>query len=94
MPLTSSASSAQSYGLRGGQADSKLAANTVSPAEQAKMQSSMRDLHILLAQFRDRHKTDVDDVLAVIPEPQKKAAQDIVGQQDPDVQKAAAGVRP
>jgi hypothetical protein len=92
IPLTSSRSSAQSFGLHGGIGDSKMA-ETTSAAEQAKMQSSMRDLRGLMADYRERRKTDVTDALSVIPEAQKNVVTDLVGQQDGDLDKLI-GARP
>jgi hypothetical protein len=58
IPLASNESSISTYGLRGGSGDSKLTQQSTSPAEQAKMQSSLRDLRNQMADFRERHKTD------------------------------------
>jgi hypothetical protein len=90
MPLTTSGSSAQSFGLHGG-VDSKIAEAKTSPAEQAKMQSSMRDLRGLMADFRERRKADVADALSLVPEAQKKAAADLLTQQDGDLDKLLGG---
>ena len=91
MPISSSSSSSQSFGLHGGVGDSKIAAPTTSPAEQAKMQSSMRDLRGLMADFRERRKADVADALNLVPEAQKKAAGDLLTQQDADLDKLLGG---
>ena len=91
MPIAASASSSQGFGLHGGVGDSKIAAPTTSPAEQAKMQSSMRDLRGLMADFRERYKADVADAMAVIPEAQKQAATDLLHQQDGDLAKLGGG---
>ena len=79
------------FGLRGGVADSKLMAPAVSPAEQAKMQSSMRDLRALMGDLRERRKPDVTDALGVVPDAQKKAAADLLAQQDGDLEKLIGG---
>jgi len=42
------------------------------------MQSSMRDLRKLVADFRERRKTDVADALAVVPDAQKAAAAELL----------------
>jgi hypothetical protein len=91
MPLAGSNSSSQSGTLRGGAGDAKLTAPTSSPAEMAKMQSSMRDLRTLMSEFRERHKADAADALNVIPEAQKKAATDLLSQQDGDLEKLIGG---
>ncbi|HEY5439861.1 MAG TPA: hypothetical protein VIJ90_01140 [Gemmatimonadaceae bacterium] len=84
-------STTQGHGLRGGVADSKLMAPAISPTEQAKMQSSMRDLRALMADYRERRKPDVTDALGVIPDAQKKAATDLLAQQDGDLEKLIGG---
>jgi hypothetical protein len=71
-------------------ADNQRAASGSSAAEQAKMQSSLRDLRALLMDFRDRRNADDADALAVIPDAQKKAAADLVKQQDGDLDKMIA----
>lgn len=71
--------------------DNQLATSTSSPAELAKMQSSMRDLRLLMVDFRDRHKADAADALEVIPEAQKKAAGDLLSQQDGELDKLIGG---
>jgi hypothetical protein len=91
MPLTSSSSSAATFGLHGGSGDSKIAASTTSDAEKAKMQSSMRDLRGLMAEVRDRRKADVTEALSLVPEAQKKAAADLLTQQDGDLEKLLGG---
>ncbi len=91
MPLSSSSSSAATAGLHGGSGDSKLTSVGASPAEQAKMQSSVRDLRAMMADYRGRRKADVADALAVIPEAQKKAATDMLIGQDSDVEKLLRG---
>jgi hypothetical protein len=75
-------------------ADAQSAAPTVSPGEQARMQSSMRDLRGLMADFRERHKADVTDALGAVPEAQKAAATDLLGQQDAELAKLIGGGRP
>jgi len=90
MPLASSSSgSAMSPGFS--DADKSRAAPTPSAAEQAKMQSSMRDLRNLVADFRERRKTDVADALALVPDAQKQAATDLLTQQDADLDKLVGG---
>jgi hypothetical protein len=91
MPITSSSSSAQSVNLHGGVGDRNLTAAATSPAEQAKMQSSMRDLRGLMAEVRERRKADVADALNLVPEAQKKAAADLLTQQDGDLEKLLGG---
>jgi hypothetical protein len=93
IPIASGTSSTQSSGLHGGASDAKITGATVSPAEQAKMQSSMRDLRGLMADYRERRKTDLTDALSVVPEAQKKAATDLLNQQDGDLDKLI-GARP
>jgi hypothetical protein len=74
-------------------ADNQRASSGSSAAEQAKMQSSLRDLRALLTDFRDRRNADDADALAVIPDAQKKAATDLVKQQDGDLDKMIATVK-
>ena len=57
------------------------------------MQSSMRDLRQMMGQFRELRRTDVNDALAVVPDAQKKAATDLLSQQDGDLDKLV-GSRP
>jgi hypothetical protein len=92
MPLSSSSSAshtAATYGFS--DADKSSAAAAPSPAEQAKMQSSMRDLRQLVSDYRARRKTDIADALAVIPDAQKQAATDLLTQQDADLDKLVGG---
>lgn len=89
LPLVAGSSSANGPGFR--DADQTAAAPTISPAEQAKMQSSLRDLRGLMADFRERRKTDDADALAVIPEAQKKGAADLLDQQDDALDKLLSG---
>lgn len=91
MPLSSSNPATQGFGLHGGVADAKLAPPPASPAEQAKMQSSMRDLRALMADYRERRKTDVADALGAVPDAQKKAAADLLARQDSDLDKLLGG---
>ena len=72
-------------------ADASRAANSISPAEQARMQASMRDLRAMMADYRERRKADVADALAVVPEAQKKAAADMLSGQDGDMEKLLSG---
>ena len=58
-----------------------------SPAEQAKMQASMRDLRVMMAEYRERRKTGAEQAMALIPESQKKAAADLLSQQDAELDK-------
>jgi uncharacterized protein YdeI (BOF family) len=90
MPLSQNGAT-QGFGLHGGVADAKIASTTVSPAEQAKMESSMHDLRLMFDEFRERRKADIADALAVVPEAQKKAAADLLAQQDADVEKLLGG---
>lgn len=62
-----------------------------STAEQVKMQSSMRDLRLMMSEFRTRRKADAEESLKVIPEAQKKAAADLVVQQDGELDKLIGG---
>jgi hypothetical protein len=90
MPLASSSSgSAMSPGFS--DADKSSAASAPSAAEQAKMQSSMRDLRALVADYRERRKTDVTDALAAVPDAQKPAATTLLTQQDGDLDKLVGG---
>jgi hypothetical protein len=91
MPLSSSASAASSSKPGFSDADKSSAASTPSPAEQAKMQSSMRDLRKLVADFREQRKKDVADALVVVPDAQKAAATDLLTQQDADLDKMVGG---
>ncbi|MFI5231814.1 MAG: hypothetical protein ACHQSE_04810 [Gemmatimonadales bacterium] len=90
MPLASSSSgSAMSPGFS--DADKTRAAVGPSPAEQAKMESSMRDLRRVVADYRERRKADVTDALAKIPDAQKPAATALLAQQDADLDKLVGG---
>lgn len=90
MPLASSSSgSAMSPGFSDN--DKTRAATGPSPAEQAKMASSMRDLRRVVADYRERRKADVTDALAVIPDAQKPAATELITQQDADLDKLVGG---
>jgi hypothetical protein len=81
----------QGFGVRGSMADSKITSSAPSPTEQAKMNSSMADLRILMADYRARHNADDTDALSVIPDAQKKAATDLLAQQDGDLEKLIGG---
>ncbi len=87
VPITANGAVAAGAGMHGGVGDNSLSTTASSPAEQAKMQASMRDLRALMADYRERRKTDVGDALAVIPDAQKKAATDLLNSQDGDVDK-------
>jgi hypothetical protein len=89
--LNSQNAATQGFGLHGGVADAKIAAPVVSPAEQAKMQASMRDLRALMADYRERRKADVTDALAAVPDAGQKAATDLLGQQDGDLDRLLGG---
>jgi hypothetical protein len=90
MPVVSSSSgSSMSPGFK--DADQTRAAQTASPAEEARMQSSMRDLRHLVIDYRERRKADVSDALAVIPDAQKPAATELITQQDADLDKLVGG---
>ena len=91
MSLSSSSSSQAAAGLHGGTTDSKLTSGGASPAEQAKMQSSLRDLRVMMVDYRERRKADVADALSVIPEAQKKAATDALDAQDSELEKLLGG---
>jgi hypothetical protein len=91
MPLSSSASAASSSKPGFSDADRSSASSAPSAAEQAKMQSSMRDLRKVVADFREQRKKDVADVLAVVPDAQKAAATDLLTQQDADLDKLVGG---
>jgi hypothetical protein len=64
------------------------------PAEQAKMQSSLRDLRMMMAEYRERRKTGAEEAMALVPEAQKKAAADLLSQQDADLDKLIGAGRP
>jgi hypothetical protein len=90
VPLNTSGVAAPSSGAKPGftgASDNNLTAVGNSSAEQTKMQASMRDLRAMMADYRERRKTDVADVLAVIPDAQKKAATDLLTSQDGDLDK-------
>lgn len=89
IPLASGAASFARPGFNPG--DNQLSTSTSSAAEQAKMQSSMRDLRALMADYRERRKPDVTDALGVVPDAQKKAAADLLAQQDGDLEKLIGG---
>ena len=89
MPLASSSGAGVSPGFA--DADRTRAASEPSPAEQAKMQSSMRDLRRVVSDYRERRKTDVADALALVPDAQKQAATDLLTQQDADLDKLVGG---
>lgn len=89
LPLAGPSSTAGSPGFK--DADQTRAAPTTSPAEQAKMQSSLRDLRGLMADFHERRRTDDADALGVIPDAQKKAATDMLTQQDGELDKLLSG---
>jgi hypothetical protein len=78
---------AQGAGMHGGVGDQALAAGSNSAAEQAQMQSSMRELRKMMAEYRDRHSTDATEALAVVPDAQKKAATDLLNSQSGDLDK-------
>lgn len=65
-----------------------------SPAEQAKMQASLRDLKVMMAEYRERRKTGAEEAMALVPEAQKKAASDLLSQQDADLDKLIGAGRP
>jgi hypothetical protein len=67
---------------------------SASPAEQEKMQSSMRDLRIMMTEFKVRRMTNSEEALKLIPEAQKKAAADLLSQQDTDLDKLIGAGRP
>jgi hypothetical protein len=91
-PMSESSShTASGPGFR--DADQSAAPAGASAGEQARMQSSMRDLRALMADYRERRKADVSDALAVVPDGQKKGATDLLTQQDGDVDKLL-GTRP
>jgi hypothetical protein len=94
VPLASSSASVSQPGFS--DADRTRAMSTTSPAEQAKMESSLRDVRALLADFRTRRGADDADALAAIPDAQKKAATDLLKKQDTDLDKmiGTAGGRP
>ena len=85
VPLASGAAARTQPGFSAG--DNSLSTSTSSTAEQAKMASSMKDLRAMLAEYRDRHKADETDALAVVPDAQKKPATDLLNQQDSDLDK-------
>ena len=85
VPLASGAASRSQPGFSAG--DNSLSTSTSSAAEQAQMQSAMRELRKLMAEYRDRHSADVTDALAVVPDAQKKAATDLLNSQNGDLDK-------
>jgi hypothetical protein len=90
VPLASStASTAMQPGFT--DADRTKAAPAPSPAEQARMESSMRDLRALMGGFRQRRSADVTDALAPVPDAQKKAATDLLTQQDGELDRLFPG---
>lgn len=89
LPLAGPPSSTAAPGFR--DADQTRAAPTVSPAEQARMQSSLRDLRGLMADYRERRKADDADALGAVPDAQKKAATELVTQQDAALDKLLSG---
>jgi hypothetical protein len=91
IPISAPSSASQGFGLHGGVSDSKLAAPTTSPADEARMQSSMHDLRLMMGQYRERRNADVADALSPVPEAQKKAATDLLAQQDGDLDKLLGG---
>ena len=62
-----------------------------SPAEQAKMQSSLRDLKNLMTEYKSRRETDIADALAAVPDAQKGAATALLSQQNDDLDKLIGG---
>jgi hypothetical protein len=74
-------------------ADKTRAAAAPSAAETAQSQASMRDLKGLMAAYRDRRGADAVEALMVVPDAQKKAATDLLTQQDGDLDKLI-GPRP
>ena len=91
MPLATSTGPSSSSRPGFNDADKSSVAAPPSPAEQAKMQSSMRDLRKLVTDYRERRKTDVADVLAAVPDAQKAAATELLTQQDADLDKMVGG---
>jgi hypothetical protein len=87
IPIGGSNSATQAAALHGGAGDSKLTGVGSSAAEQAQMQTSMRDLRKMMADYRDRHSADVADALAIVPDAQKKAATDLLNSQNGDLDK-------
>jgi hypothetical protein len=65
-----------------------------SPAEQAKMQASMRDLRVMMTEYRERRKTGAEEAMALVPEAQKKAATELLSAQDGDLDKLIGAGRP
>jgi hypothetical protein len=76
---------------RSSAAPSQQQMQTISPAEEAKMQASMRDLRILLVEFKVRRKADSDEAFKLIPEAQKQAAADLLMKQDAELDKLIGG---
>jgi hypothetical protein len=85
MPLASGAASRSQPGFSAG--DNALSTSTTSAAEQAQMQSSLRELRKMMAEYRDRRSADMTDALAVVPDAQKKAATDLLNSQNGDLDK-------
>jgi hypothetical protein len=84
-PASTTASAAMSPGFT--DADKTKPTPAPSPAEQARMESSMRDLRVLMGGFHERRSADVADALAPVPDAQKKAATDLLTQQDGDLER-------
>lgn len=62
-----------------------------SAAEQARMQASLRDLRVMMTEYKTRHTADVADALAVVPDEKKEAVKALLGQQDADLDKLISG---
>ncbi len=88
---TSSSGTASMNGFS--DADRTRAAASPSAAETAQSQASMRDLKGLMAAYRDRRGTDAVEALMIVPDAQKKAATDLLTQQDGELDKLI-GPRP
>jgi hypothetical protein len=83
-PLASGGTAAVRPGF---QPDNSNAGTTSSAGDQAQVQSAMRELRKMMADFRDRHAADMTDALAIIPDAQKKAATDLLNSQNGDLDK-------
>jgi hypothetical protein len=68
-------------------ADKAHEATAPSATELASSQAAMRDLRKMMAEYRDRHSSDVADALAIVPDAQKKAATDLLNSQNGDLDK-------
>jgi hypothetical protein len=62
-----------------------------SPAEQARMQTAMRELRALLVEYKTRRAADIAEALAIVPDAQKEAATSLLSRQNDDLDKLIGG---